>query len=147
LYAASAGAKVAVTFPNNLLPRLLCLQVGVAMSLFILFDPLITSDEYKAHCVFYMALMAFATVLINGSTAKYVLKWLGLLRMTPQQVQVLEHVLQVRSSKTAGMNFTENLQQLRTVHSEAEKAWPTAKHVLQVRSSCCEFNHQGMTLP
>ncbi|WIA14531.1 hypothetical protein OEZ85_003050 [Tetradesmus obliquus] len=68
--------------------------VGVAMSLFILFDPLITSDEYKAHCVFHMALMAFATVLINGSTAKYVLKWLGLLRMTPQQVQVLQHVLQ-----------------------------------------------------
>jgi hypothetical protein len=71
------------------------------MSLFILFDPLITSDEYKAHCVFYMALMAFATVLINGSTAKYVLQWLGLLRMTPQQVQVLEHVLQVRSSQRA----------------------------------------------
>ncbi|WIA34707.1 hypothetical protein OEZ86_013018 [Tetradesmus obliquus] len=68
--------------------------VGVAMSLFILFDPLIKSDEYKAHCVFHMALMAFATVLINGSTAKYVLKWLGLLRMTPQQVQVLQHVLQ-----------------------------------------------------
>jgi hypothetical protein len=75
------------------------LQVGVAMSLFILFDPLIESDEYKAHCVFFMAIMAFATVLINGSTAKYVLKGLGLLRMTPQQVQVLEHVLQVRSSK------------------------------------------------
>jgi hypothetical protein len=73
--------------------------VGVAMSLFILFDPLIESDEYKAHCVFHMVLIAFATVLINGSTAKYVLKGLGLLRMTPQQVQVLEHVLQVRSSQ------------------------------------------------
>jgi hypothetical protein len=32
-------------------------------------------------------------------TAKYVLMGLGLLRMTPQQVQVLEHVLQVRSSQ------------------------------------------------
>lgn len=31
------------------------------MSLFILLDPLIDQDEYKAHCVFYMALMAFAT--------------------------------------------------------------------------------------
>ncbi|KAF6265731.1 Sodium/hydrogen exchanger family-domain-containing protein [Scenedesmus sp. NREL 46B-D3] len=69
-------------------------MVGVAMSLFILFDPLITSDEYKAHCVFFMAIMAFATVVINGSSTKYLLQGLGLLRMTPQQVQVLEHVLQ-----------------------------------------------------
>eukprot|EP00878_Enallax_costatus_P006804 GHUV01007132.1.p1 GENE.GHUV01007132.1~~GHUV01007132.1.p1 ORF type:complete len:889 (+),score=286.27 GHUV01007132.1:1018-3684(+) len=68
--------------------------VGVAMSLFILVDTKISSDEYKAHCVFYMAVMAFATVLINGSTAKYLLRGLGLLKMTPQQIQVLEHVLQ-----------------------------------------------------
>ncbi len=75
--------------------HVLAMQVGVAMSLFILFDPLIVSHEYKAHCVFYMALMAFSTVIINGSTVKYVLKWLGLLDMTRQQVQVVEHVLQV----------------------------------------------------
>lgn len=40
------------------------------MSLFILLDPLIDSEEFKAHCVFYMALMAASTVLINGSTSK-----------------------------------------------------------------------------
>ncbi|KAF6258312.1 hypothetical protein COO60DRAFT_1132229 [Scenedesmus sp. NREL 46B-D3] len=74
-------------------------SVGVAMSLYILFDPLISNDQYKAHCVFYMALMACSTVLINGSTAKVLLKALGLLRMTPQQLQVLEHVLQVSSSQ------------------------------------------------
>lgn len=67
------------------------------MSLFILVDPLITSDEYKAHALFYMAVMAFATVLINGSTTKYLLQALGLLKMTSEQLQVLEHVLQVRS--------------------------------------------------
>ena len=72
------------------------MQVGVAMSLFVLLDPLITSDEFKAHCVFYMALMAFSTVLINGTSAKYVLQALGLLKMTPQQVEVLQLVLKVR---------------------------------------------------
>lgn len=65
------------------------------MSLFVLLDPLIASDEFKAHCVFFMALMAFATVLINGSTSKYVLQGLGLLSMTQQQRDVLQHVLQV----------------------------------------------------
>lgn len=72
-------------------------QVGVAMSLFILLDPLIDGDEFKAHCVFYMAVMAFATVLINGTSAKYVLEGLGLLRMKPQQLSVLQYVLKVRA--------------------------------------------------
>lgn len=67
--------------------------VGVAMSLFILLDPLIESEEFKAHCVFYMALMAASTVLINGSTSKYVLEGLGLLKMSPQQLDVLQYVL------------------------------------------------------
>ena len=71
------------------------MQVGVAMSLFVLLDPLIASDEFKAHCVFYMALIAFSTVLINGTSAKYVLQALGLLKMTPQQVEVLQLVLKV----------------------------------------------------
>lgn len=75
---------------------LLLLQVGVAMSLFILLDPLIDNDEFKAHCVFFMAIMAFSTVLINGTTAKYVLEGLGLLKMTPQQLDVLQYVLKVR---------------------------------------------------
>jgi len=70
-------------------------QVGVAMSLFVLLDPLINDDDFKAHCVFYMALMAFSTVLINGTTAKYVLEGLGLLSMTPQQLDVLQYVLKV----------------------------------------------------
>lgn len=68
----------------------------MAMSLFILLDPLIVQDEFKAHCVFYMALMAFSTVLINGTTAKYVLEGLGLLKMNPQQLDVLQYVLKVR---------------------------------------------------
>lgn len=68
------------------------------MSLFILVDTQITSEEYKVHALFYMATMAFATVLINGSTAKYLLRALGLLKMTPEQMQVLEHVLSVRST-------------------------------------------------
>jgi len=68
------------------------------MSLFILFDKLIDNDEYKAHCVFHMAIMAFATVIINGSTTKYLLRGLGLLRMTPQQIEVLEHLLKVGCS-------------------------------------------------
>jgi hypothetical protein len=66
------------------------------MSLFILLDPLIDNDEFKAHCVFFMAIMAFSTVLINGTTAKYVLEALGLLKMTPQQLDVLQYVLKVR---------------------------------------------------
>lgn len=66
------------------------------MSLFILLDPLIESEEFKVHCVFYMAVMAFFTVLINGTTAKYVLEGLGLLKMTPQQLDVLQYVLKVR---------------------------------------------------
>jgi hypothetical protein len=37
-------------------------------------------------------------VLINGTTAKWVLQSLGLLSMTPQQLNVLEHVLQVGTS-------------------------------------------------
>lgn len=65
------------------------------MSLFVLLDPLINDDDFKAHCVFYMALMAFSTVLINGTTAKYVLEGLGLLKMTPQQLDVLQYVLKV----------------------------------------------------
>jgi hypothetical protein len=43
-----------------------------------------------------MAIMAFSTVLINGTTAKYVLEGLGLLKMTPQQLDVLQYVLKVR---------------------------------------------------
>jgi hypothetical protein len=67
------------------------------MSLFILLDPLIDDDEFKTHCLFFMAIMAFSTVLINGTTAKYVLEWLGLLKMTPQQMDVLQYVLKVRA--------------------------------------------------
>jgi hypothetical protein len=65
------------------------------MSLFILLDPLIDDNEFKTHCLFFMAIMAFSTVLINGTTAKYVLEWLGLLKMTPQQLDVLQYVLKV----------------------------------------------------
>lgn len=65
------------------------------MSLFILLDPLIYDNEFKTHCLFFMAVMAFTTVLINGTTAKYVLEWLGLLNMTPQQLDVLQYVLKV----------------------------------------------------
>lgn len=50
------------------IPLPVFVQVGVAMSLFVLLDPLIASDEFKAHCVFYMAIMAFGTVIINGTT-------------------------------------------------------------------------------
>ncbi|GBF87432.1 hypothetical protein Rsub_00143 [Raphidocelis subcapitata] len=67
--------------------------VGVAMSLFVLFDPLIESEEFKAHCVFYMAAMAFLTVVVNGSTTKALLGALGMLRRTPAELQVLEHVV------------------------------------------------------
>jgi hypothetical protein len=65
------------------------------MSLFILLDPLIDDNEFKTHCLFFMALMAFSTVLINGTTAKYLLEWLGLLKMSPQQLDVLQYVLKV----------------------------------------------------
>jgi hypothetical protein len=68
------------------------------MSLFILLDPLIVQEEFKAHCVFFMAIMAFATVVINGTTAKYVLEGLGLLKMTSQQLDVLQYVLKVRAA-------------------------------------------------
>jgi hypothetical protein len=36
-----------------------------------------------------------STVLVNGTSAKLVLEALGLLKMTPQQLNVLQHVLQV----------------------------------------------------
>jgi hypothetical protein len=68
-------------------------QVGVAMSLYIVLDPLITNEQYKAHAVFFMAAMAFSTTLINGTTARYVLEGLGMVKMTPQQLEVLEYVL------------------------------------------------------
>eukprot|EP00775_Hariotina_reticulata_P007049 gene7049-7263_t len=95
------GCSIAVFFPLLSTGRVgyamtwktAVVMVGVAMSLFILLDQLIDNHEYKAHCVFYMAVMAFATVIINGSTTKYLLKGLGLLRMTPQQMEVLEHLL------------------------------------------------------
>jgi len=78
------------------------LQVGVAMSLYIVLDPLITSKQYKAHAVFFMAAMAFSTTIINGTTARYLLNALGLVDMTPQQLEVLEHVLKVRLYCLAG---------------------------------------------
>jgi hypothetical protein len=81
------------------------MQVGVAMSLFILLDPLIVENEFKAHCVFFMSTMAFATVVINGTTAKYVLEGLGLLKMTQQQLDVLQYVLKVGAAAAAGVGF------------------------------------------
>jgi hypothetical protein len=51
--------------------------------------------------VFYMAVMAFATVIINGSTTKALLGALGLLQRTPAEVQIVEHVVQVRSAGAA----------------------------------------------
>ena len=65
------------------------------MSLYIVLDPLITNQQYKAHAVFFMAAMAFSTTLINGTTARYVLEGLGMVNMTPQQLEVLEFVLKV----------------------------------------------------
>jgi hypothetical protein len=65
------------------------------MSLYIVLDPLITNQHYKAHAVFFMAAMAFSTTLINGTTARYVLEGLGMVKMTPQQLEVLEYVLKV----------------------------------------------------
>jgi hypothetical protein len=65
------------------------------MSLYIVLDPLITNQQYKAHAVFFMAAMAFSTTLINGTTARYVLEGLGMVNMTPQQLEVLEYVLKV----------------------------------------------------
>lgn len=63
--------------------------------LYIVLDPLITSKQYKVHAVFFMAAMAFSTTIINGTTARYLLKALGLVDMTPQQLEVLEYVLKV----------------------------------------------------
>jgi NhaP-type Na+/H+ or K+/H+ antiporter len=48
--------------------------VGVTMALFIFLDQLILDERYKALCLFFMALMAFITVLLNGSTTKLVLQ-------------------------------------------------------------------------
>ncbi|MGV2390185.1 MAG UNVERIFIED_CONTAM: hypothetical protein LVR29_23800 [Microcystis novacekii LVE1205-3] len=42
--------------------------VGVTMSLFIFLDELILDERYKYLCLFFMALMAFITVLVNGIT-------------------------------------------------------------------------------
>ena len=67
--------------------------VGVAMSLFIFLDPLITDAQYKAHCLFFMVVMAFSTVLINGSTTKYLLRGLGLLKKTHEQIAVMQQVV------------------------------------------------------
>jgi NhaP-type Na+/H+ or K+/H+ antiporter len=79
--------------------------VGVAMSLFIFLDPLITDAQYKAHCLFFMVIMAFSTVLINGSTTKYLLRSLGLLKKTHEQIavmqQVVHEIMAVQASETA----------------------------------------------
>ena len=63
------------------------------MSLFIFLDPLITDAQYKAHCLFFMVVMAFSTVLINGSTTKYLLRGLGLLKKTHEQNAVMQQVV------------------------------------------------------
>jgi hypothetical protein len=75
------------------------------MSLYIVLDPLITNQHYKAHAVFFMAAMAFSTTLINGTTARYVLEGLGMVKMTPQQLEVLEYVLKVCTQCLFGTAF------------------------------------------
>jgi NhaP-type Na+/H+ or K+/H+ antiporter len=79
--------------------------VGVAMSLFIFLDPLIIDAQYKAHCLFFMAVMAFSTVIINGSTTKYLLRGLGLLKKTHEQIvvmqQVVHEMMTVKASEAA----------------------------------------------
>lgn len=56
----------------------------------------------QAHTVFYMAVMAFSTVLVNGSTTKALLGALGMLDKTPAQAQVIDHVVEVRGGDGVG---------------------------------------------
>ncbi len=70
--------------------------VGMTIALFILLDAKIGDAAFKAHCVFYMGTMAFATVLVNGGTTKALLRHLGFTSHTPEQFTVLCHIVRVR---------------------------------------------------
>lgn len=65
--------------------------VGMVMALFIFLDTRIHNAAFKSYCVFYMGTMAFFTVLLNGGTTKALLKRLGFMSYTPEQVRLRMH--------------------------------------------------------
>ncbi len=68
----------------------------MTIALFILLDDKIGDASFKSHCIFYMGTMALATVLINGGTTKPLLRYLGFMSHTPEQLTVLRHIVRVR---------------------------------------------------
>lgn len=51
--------------------------VGMVMALFVFLDEEIHNSKFRSYCIFYMGTMAFFTVLINGGTVKWLLKYVG----------------------------------------------------------------------
>jgi hypothetical protein len=74
----------------------------MVMSLFIFLDRKIPDEAFQSYCVFYMGAMAFLTVIINGGTCKYMLKSLGFMSHTQEQIRTLQHVVEVRGPGEAG---------------------------------------------
>lgn len=68
--------------------------VGMVMALFVFLDEEIHNSKFRSYAIFYMGTMAFFTVLINGGTVKWLLKTLGFMSYTPEQLTTLQHVVQ-----------------------------------------------------
>ena len=69
--------------------------VGLALALIVKLDAKIDDAHFQAHVVFFMGLMAAATLLINGTSMPFLLGVLGVTRTTPAKLEVLLHVVKV----------------------------------------------------
>ncbi|WIA41790.1 hypothetical protein OEZ86_009122 [Tetradesmus obliquus] len=113
--------------------------VGMVMALFIFLDTRIHDASFKSYCIFYMGTMAFFTVLINGGSTKALLKWLGFLSYTPEQLGTLTHVIEdmehIREQQLAGLAPDEVLGE---PEPDAVKVWstlPTAEVLAQAAAN------------
>lgn len=69
--------------------------VGLALALIVKLDSNIVDHKFQALVVFYMGLMAAATLIVNGTSMPFLLKVLGVVKPTPAKLEVLQHVVQV----------------------------------------------------
>lgn len=76
--------------------------VGLALALIVKLDSNIEDQKFQSLVVFFMGSMAAATLIVNGTSMPFLLKYLGVVKPTPAKLEVLQHVVQVSQVYSKG---------------------------------------------
>ena len=124
--------------------------VGLALALIVQLDRNHIPPSFRSYTIFYLGFVVIATLLLNGTTMPYLLKFLGVTKTSPEKLEVLFYLLkemEENGDKRAmdGEDELLGIPDYTEIHKltalNISKIVPTSKEIETVIESATVTNH------